>query len=59
MGSYCAPLAANLHLFCFERYFMLSISNNKQADAFKTFDFTSRYLDDLLNIDTHYLEQDG
>ena len=37
MGSNCAPLVAYLYLFCFERDFMLSLSDNKQADAIETF----------------------
>ena len=45
MGTNCAPLVANLFLFCYERNFMLSLTS------------TSRYLDDLLNIDNPYFEQ--
>ena len=36
---------------------MLSISDKNQADAVKSFNYTSRKLDDLLNIDNHYFEQ--
>ena len=36
---------------------MLSISGNNQAEVIETFDSTSRYLDDLLNIDNPYFEQ--
>ena len=32
MGTNCAPLAADLFLFCYERDFMLSLSDNNQAD---------------------------
>ena len=35
---------------------MTSLSNDKQADIIKAFDSTSRYLDDLLNIDNPYFE---
>ena len=35
---------------------MLSLSDNNQADV-QAFSFTSRYLDDLLNIDNSYFEQ--
>ena len=52
MGTYCAPLVADLFLFCYERDFMLSLSDNNQTNIFETFNPTSRYLDDLLNIDT-------
>ena len=32
MGTNCAPLVANLLLFCYERDFMMSLSDDKQAD---------------------------
>ena len=57
MGTYCAPLVADLFVFCYERDFMLSLSENNQTDIIKAFNSTSRYLDDLLNIDTPYFEQ--
>ena len=37
--------------------FMLSLSDNNQADIIEAFNSTSRYLDDLLNIDNPYFEQ--
>ena len=37
--------------------FMLSLSENIQTDIIKAFNSTSRYLDDLLNIDNPYFEQ--
>ena len=36
---------------------MLSLSDNNQADIIEAFNSTSRYLDDLLNIDNPYFEQ--
>ena len=57
MGTNCAPLVADLFLFCYERDFMLSLSDNNQTDIFEAFNSTSRYLDDLLNIDNPYFEQ--
>ena len=56
-GTNCAPLVADLFLFCFERDFMLSLSDNNQTDIIEAFNSTSRYLDDLLNIDKPYFEQ--
>ena len=50
-------LFADLFLFCFERDFMLSSSDNKQTDIIEAFNPTSRYLDYLLNIDNPYFEQ--
>ena len=57
MGTNCAPLVADLFLFCYEGDFMLSLSDNNQADIIEAFNSTSRYLDDLLNIDNPYFEQ--
>ena len=57
MGTNCAPLVADLFLFCYERDFMLSLSDNNQTDIIEAFNSTSRYLDDLLNIDDSYFEQ--
>ena len=50
MGTNCAPLVADLFLFCYERDFMTSLSDFKQAEIIEAFKSTSRYLDDLLNI---------
>ena len=33
MGTNCAPLVADLFLFCYERDFMLFLSDNSQADT--------------------------
>ena len=57
MGTNCAPLVAELFLFWYERDCMLSLSDNNQADIIEAFNSTSRYLDDLLNIDNPYFEQ--
>ena len=57
MGTNYAPLVADLFLFCYERDFMLSLSDNNQTDIIEAFNSTSRYLDDLLNIDNPYFEQ--
>ena len=57
IGTNCAPLVADLFLFCYERDFMLSLSYNNQADVVEAFNSTSRYLDDLLNIDDPYFAQ--
>ena len=36
---------------------MLSLSDNNQGNVIEAFNSTSRYLDDLLNIDYPYFEQ--
>ena len=33
MGTYCTPLVAGLFLLCYERDFMLSLSDNNQNDV--------------------------
>ena len=45
MGTNCAPLIADLFLFCYERAFMVSLSSNKEVDIIQGFNSTSRYLD--------------
>ena len=55
MGTNFAPLVADL--FCYERDFMLFLSENNQTNIIETFKSTSRYLDDLLNTDNPYFEQ--
>ena len=57
MGTNCAPLVADLFLFCYEIDFMLSLSDSNQTDIIEAFNSTSRYLDDLLNINYPYFEQ--
>ena len=40
MGTNCAPLVADLFLFCYERVFMMSFSNEKQVDIIDAFNTT-------------------
>ena len=56
MGTNCAPLVADLLLFCYDRDFMTSLSNHNQADIIEAFNSTSRDLNDLLDIDNPYFE---
>ena len=51
MGTNFAPLVADLFLFRYERDLMTSLFDVKQAEIIETFKSTSRYLDELLNID--------
>ena len=55
-GNNCARLVAHLFLFCYERDFMRSLSDDKQANITDAFKSTSRYLDDILNIDNVYFD---
>ena len=56
MGTNCAPLVVDLFLFCYERDFVISLSDAKQADGIDVFNTTSRYLDDILNINNVYFD---
>ena len=58
MGTNCAPLVADLFFILnwYERDFMDSLNHDKQADVIEAFNSTSRYIDDLLNIDNPYFE---
>ena len=40
MGTYCAPLVADLFLFCYEREFLMSLSDDKQDDVIDAFNTT-------------------
>ena len=54
MGTNCVPLVADLLLFCYEKDFMLSLSEDAQSDVIEALNCTSRYLDGLLNIDNNF-----
>ena len=56
MGTNCVSLVVGLLLFCYERDFMMSLSDDKQADIIEDFNTTSRYLDDILNINNIYFD---
>ena len=42
MDTNCAPLVAGLFLFCYERDFMLSLSDDNQSNVIEVFNSTSR-----------------
>ena len=54
MGTIYALLVADLFLFCYERDFMMSLSDDKQADIIEAFNTTSIYLDDILKINIYF-----
>ena len=56
MNTICAPLVADLFLFCCESDFMVSLSDDKQANIIDAFNTISKYLDDILNIDNVYFD---
>ena len=55
-GTNSAPLVADVFLFCYERDFMMSLPDDKQADVIDAFNNTSRYLDDILDINNVYFD---
>ena len=52
MSTNCAPLVADLFLFCYE----MSLHDDKQADVIDAFSTASRYLGDILNINNVYFD---
>ena len=43
MGTNCAPLVADLFLFCHEKDFIKYLSDNNQADIIEAFNSTSSF----------------
>ena len=56
MGTNCAPLVADLFLYCYERDLMMSLSDDTQAYDIDACNTTSRYFDDILNINDVYFD---
>ena len=59
MGTNRAPLVENLFVFCYmyEKDFMVSLSDVKQADIIDTFNTTAGYLDVILKINFSYFDK--
>ena len=56
MDTNCFPLVVDLFLFCYERYFMLYLSGDKDAESIDAVNSTSIVLDDLFHIDNTYFD---
>ena len=56
MSTNCAPLVADSVFFCYERVFIISLSDDTQADIIEAFISASRYLEAPLNIVLSYFE---
>ena len=58
MGTNCAPSGCGCQFIpvFYERDFMMSLSDDKQADIIDAFNTTSRYLDDISNISNVYFD---
>ena len=57
IGTNCAPLIADLFLYCYERDFMSDLQKSKRFDLIDMFNDTSRYLDDIFTIDNPEFEK--
>ncbi|WP_187355599.1 hypothetical protein ['Paenibacillus yunnanensis' Narsing Rao et al. 2020] len=57
MGTNCAPLIADLFLYCYESEYMQKLSVENEALIKEAFNRTSRYLDDLFNVDNIHFEK--
>ena len=51
MGTNCAPLIADLFLYCYKRDFMSNLQKSKRFDLIDKLNNTSRYLDDKFTVD--------
>ena len=56
MSTNCAPLVADVFLLCYGRDFMMSFSDDKQADVIDAFNTTSSYLDAIVIINNVYFD---
>ena len=57
MGTNCAPLIADLFLYCYERDFMSDLYKSKRFDLIDMFNDTSQYIDDIFTIDNPEFEK--
>ena len=55
MGTNCAPLLADLYLFTYEYDYMQRLIKKKELHKAKSFNFTYRYIDDLITIQNSYI----
>jgi len=57
MGTNCAPLLADLFLYSYETEFLQNLVRNKRMKDAKSFNFTYRYIDDVLSINNSSFSQ--
>ena len=57
MCTNCAPLIADLFLYCYERGFMSNLQKSKRFDLIYMFNDNSRYLDDIFTINNPEFEK--
>ena len=52
MGTNCAPLLANSFLYSYESEFLQTLVKDKKIHEARAFNFTYRYIDDVLSINS-------
>ena len=50
MGTNCAPLLADLFIYSYESEFLQKLVKDKKIHEARAFNFTCRYIDDVLSI---------
>ena len=50
MGTNCAPLLADLFVYSYESEFLQKLAKDKKIHEARAFNFTYRYIDDVLSI---------
>jgi hypothetical protein len=58
MGTNCAPLLADLFLYSYESEFLQKLVKDKKIHEVRTFNFTYRYIDDVLSINKELQQTD-
>ena len=53
MGTNCAPLLADLFLYSYEAEFIQQLLKDGKKNVAKNFNFTFRYIDDVLSINNN------
>ena len=53
MGTNCAPLLADLFLYSYEAEFIQQLLKDGKKNVAKNFNFTFRYIDDVLSINNY------
>ena len=56
MGTNCAPPLANIFLYSYEAEFIQSLLSTGKEKLASQFNFTFRYIDDVLSINKPYFE---
>jgi hypothetical protein len=59
MGTNCAPLLADLFLYSYESEFLQKFVKDKKIHEARAFNFTYRYIDDVLYINNckHHMQE--